>query len=63
MREECLTLFGRFEEGLVCRNVQKLNLTVTDPLLKALIDRHSFFSSVPIQQLHTLELDIVGILH
>ncbi|KAH7707062.1 hypothetical protein AAVH_25711 [Aphelenchoides avenae] len=58
MREECLTLFGRFEEALIRRKVQKLSLTVLDPLLKALVDHHDFFVKPSIQQLKTLELHI-----
>lgn len=59
MREECLSLLGRFEEGLIRRKVQQLDVTVMDPLMKALVDHHSFFGRPSIQQLKKLELRIV----
>ncbi|KAH7695738.1 hypothetical protein AAVH_37199 [Aphelenchoides avenae] len=58
MREECLSLLGRFEEGLIRRKVQQLDVTVMDPLMKALVDHHSFFGRPSIQQLKKLELRI-----
>lgn len=51
MRDECLALFGRFEEGLIRRRVQKLHVTLLDPLLKVLIDQHHFFGRPAIHQL------------
>lgn len=62
MRDECLALLGRFEEGLIRRKVQKLDLTVLDRLLKTLIVHHNFFGRSAIRQLEVLELRIVGIL-
>ncbi|KAH7713406.1 hypothetical protein AAVH_19264 [Aphelenchoides avenae] len=59
MCEECLALFGRFEEGLIRRKVQKLDLTVLDPLLKALVDRHDFFGRPSIRQLKEIDLRTV----
>lgn len=59
MREECLGLFGRFEEGLIRRKVQKLHLTMLDPLLKALVGHHDFLVRPAIQALTTLVLHIL----
>lgn len=61
MREECLDLLGRFEEGVSRRRVQKLSLTVLDPILKALISHRNFFGRPAIRQLKALELRIVRI--
>lgn len=60
MHEECLALLGRFDEALSRRKVRKLNLTVTDPVLKTLIDQHKFFGSPSILHLKKLELRIVS---
>lgn len=61
MREECLTLYARFEVALIRRKVQKLNLIVLDPLLKAVIAHHNFFGRLSIRRLRKLELRIVSI--
>lgn len=61
MREECLALLGRFDEGLIRSKVQKLNLWTTDPLMKPVIRDRSFFARPSIQQLRNLEIHIVSI--
>ncbi|KAH7713402.1 hypothetical protein AAVH_19260 [Aphelenchoides avenae] len=58
VREECLAFFERFEEALVRRRVQKLFLTMPDPLLNAFVTRHNFFVTPAIQQLKKLTLYI-----